>query len=174
MLRLKGPSFRSLSSPVRRVHGFVFYIVAPPRSELTTATSTGHHPTPFRHATRTVRGKRKSSHSTFYLGTASSGSSTTPLPVTNLGIAVGHHSSDDESSDRCNLAPQRPPRYQILQFHKKINAPFPRQTAAVKSSHESSIRRQFTPQRPPRYQILQFHKKINSLFPRQTADVKKN
>ncbi|GBM73144.1 hypothetical protein AVEN_30036-1 [Araneus ventricosus] len=130
--RCFGPLFRSLSSPVGRVHGLVFHIAAPPRSALTTATSTGHHPTPFRHAARTVRGKRKSSNSTFYLETASSRSSTTPLPATSLGIAVGHHSSDHESSDRCNLAPQRPPRYQISQFHKKIYSLFPRQTAAVK------------------------------------------
>ncbi|GBN62421.1 hypothetical protein AVEN_36280-1, partial [Araneus ventricosus] len=34
--------------------------------------------------------------------------------ATYLGIAVGHHSSDDESSDRRNLAPQRPSCHQTV------------------------------------------------------------
>ncbi|GBN22494.1 hypothetical protein AVEN_13881-1 [Araneus ventricosus] len=108
-----GPWIRSLSNPVGRVQGLVFHIAVLPRA-LIIATSTGHHPTPFRHTTRTVRRKRKGAYSTFYLGTASSGISSIPLPATYLGIAVGHHSSDDESSDRCNLAPQRPPCYQAF------------------------------------------------------------
>ncbi|GBN96186.1 hypothetical protein AVEN_237736-1 [Araneus ventricosus] len=73
------------SNPFGRNHELFLCIVAPPSSEHTTATSIGHLPTPFRHARRTVRGKRKSCYLTFYLGTASSGFSTTPLPVTNFG-----------------------------------------------------------------------------------------
>ncbi|GBM97577.1 hypothetical protein AVEN_249281-1 [Araneus ventricosus] len=108
-----GPWIRSLSNPVGRVQGLVFHIAAPPRA-LIIATSTGHHPAPLRHTTRTDHRKHKGAYSTFYLGTASSGTSSIPLPATYLGIAVGHHSSDDESSDRRNLAPQRPPCHQTV------------------------------------------------------------
>ncbi|GBM00254.1 hypothetical protein AVEN_32608-1 [Araneus ventricosus] len=43
------------------------------------AISPGHQPTPFHHTARTVRWKRKF---IFYLGTASSGTSSIPLPAT--------------------------------------------------------------------------------------------
>ncbi|GBO25540.1 hypothetical protein AVEN_32386-1 [Araneus ventricosus] len=78
------------------------------------AISPGHHPTPFRHTTRTVRRKRKGAYSLSTWG---------PLPREHrpflsrppiLGNAAGHHSSDDESSVRRNLAPQRPPCHQTV------------------------------------------------------------
>ncbi|GBM91467.1 hypothetical protein AVEN_52167-1 [Araneus ventricosus] len=92
------------SCPAGRVQELVFPIAAPPCALI--AISPGHHPTPFRHSTRTVRWKRKGAYSLSTWG---------PLPWEHrpflsrpliLGIAVGHHSSDDESSDRRNLAPQ--------------------------------------------------------------------
>ncbi|GBM71037.1 hypothetical protein AVEN_272383-1 [Araneus ventricosus] len=63
---------------------------------------------------RTDRRKHKGAGSTFYLGTASLGTSYIPLPATYLGIAVGHHSSDDENSDRRNLTPQCLPCHQTV------------------------------------------------------------
>ncbi|GBM44487.1 hypothetical protein AVEN_15013-1 [Araneus ventricosus] len=55
------PWIRSPSCPVGRVQELVFHIAAPPLALI--AISPEHHPTPFRHTTRTVRRKRKGAYS---------------------------------------------------------------------------------------------------------------
>ncbi|GBN74329.1 hypothetical protein AVEN_113357-1 [Araneus ventricosus] len=124
----------------RELQELVFHIAAPPCALM--AISPGHHPTPFRHTTRTVRWKRKF---TFYLGTASSGTSSIPLPATYSRhiskLTLHHHAKQQLTNADTKVRSKANSRHCIRRvinffFPKNINAPISDQTAAVKKIEE--------------------------------------